>query len=350
MRRVLITFFCLLFFVGHFLGCSDKPLAGGGVETNNTIVGTILDENGEERSGIVVTLYSDNYNPLTPDDPEQIREGNDNRYTRSLPFQKVNAATYNISAIRSEGSTAALIQGVEIESESLQMTVTETQLKKTGKIEIDVSEYSVKEGDYFYIPGTDIYKEINTENIVLPIITLNQVPSAIFTKLLFKDEIKVQGTNIISEPIEVLPQSTQVIYRFSQWSKALRININTTASGADVSGEVHQFPLLVRLHSPEFFESSLPGGADLRFTKSDSTTPLPFEIESWDSSQNEALVWVTLDTIYGNNNVQYILMYTGNDSERNIPLNSNVFDTASGFVGAYHMSDVNGLTGCYQPL
>jgi biopolymer transport protein ExbB len=121
------------------------------------------------------------------------------------------------------------------------------------------------------------------------------------------------------------------------------ISINTSLDGAGIEEDVANFPLLVRLNSGNFdFSSAENGWGDLRFSKSDYT-PLPFEIERWDAIAEKAEVWVKMDTVYGNNNTQFIYMYTGNSSSPAIGSRQDVFDTAHGFAGVWHLNE-NGNT------
>jgi len=122
------------------------------------------------------------------------------------------------------------------------------------------------------------------------------------------------------------------------WSFSKRLFLNTTASGANVTGNVVNFPMVVRLTGGNFnFSQAKNGGEDLRFTKSDGT-PLPYEIKSWDSAGTTAVVWVKIDTVYGNDSSHYFIMYWG-ASAGPASNSAAVFDTASGFRGVWHLAD-----------
>src|SRR5690606_13315892 len=92
-----------------------------------------------------------------------------------------------------------------------------------------------------------------------------------------------------------LPPAPAGIY--DGWSKSKEITLNTTASGANVAGEVRNFPVLIRLGSAEstILSEAKAGGADIRFARGDIA--LPYEIESW--STTAAAIWVKVDTIKG---------------------------------------------------
>jgi biopolymer transport protein ExbB len=102
----------------------------------------------------------------------------------------------------------------------------------------------------------------------------------------------------------------------------------------------------VRLSASNFtFSQAAGSGADLRFTKSDGISPLPFEIESWDSSAAAAVVWVKADTVYGNDDSHFVLMHWGAPGA--VPLSgpAAVFDTAAGFRAVWHLNG-SGSAAC----
>jgi hypothetical protein len=126
---------------------------------------------------------------------------------------------------------------------------------------------------------------------------------------------------------------------FMEWRHRVRMLLNTAASGADVKGDVRGFPVLVRLTNANFpFGEASAGGTDCRFTKSDGA-PLPFEIEQWDVLKGQAAVWVKTDTIFGNDDAQYLDLYWGNPRAALLSNGKAVFDTADGFQGVWHLSE-----------
>src|SRR5690606_649485 len=77
---------------------------------------------------------------------------------------------------------------------------------------------------------------------------------------------------------------------YDGWGKYKQIAINTKASGANVSGEVTNFPVLVRLtaaNAADIFtgaDAALADGADIRFSNADGSAEVPFEIERYDAA------------------------------------------------------------------
>jgi biopolymer transport protein ExbB len=142
----------------------------------------------------------------------------------------------------------------------------------------------------------------------------------------------------------VVPGSMTTI-QYVGWKHLENLYLNTTASGANVAGTVTGFPLLVRLNSSNFdFTQARDSGQDIRFSKNDGT-PLPYEIERWDAAGGLAEIWVRVDTVYGNNSSQNIMMYWGNPGAISASNGAAVFDTSAsgGFQGVWHLNEANGL-------
>lgn len=124
---------------------------------------------------------------------------------------------------------------------------------------------------------------------------------------------------------------------YTAWSGHRKIVLNTSSTGANVNADVHDFPVLIRLGRADsaILSGAGAGGASIRFSKADSTTPLPYQIESW--SATSAALWVKVDTVKGNNATQSILLHWGNGSAASESNGAAVFDTANGFRGVWHM-------------
>jgi len=128
---------------------------------------------------------------------------------------------------------------------------------------------------------------------------------------------------------------------YTGWSGHRAIVLNTSASGANVATDVHDFPVLIRLGANEAdILAAANGGNSIRFSKADDATPLPYEIESWSASA--AAIWVKVDTIKGNNATQTIRMHWGNTGAASESNGAAVFDTAAGFSGVWHLGDSTG--------
>ncbi len=143
---------------------------------------------------------------------------------------------------------------------------------------------------------------------------------------------------------------TSSVEDYSEWSSSLKLGINTTntGGGADVSGNVSNFPLLVRLTgmdgSGPVFSGAEPDGHDIRFSASDGTH-LYYERERWNSG-GSAEFWVLVPIVLGNklgntdpDGGQYIKMYWGNNCAEDKSQPEKVFDASNNFVGVWHIND-----------
>ena len=135
---------------------------------------------------------------------------------------------------------------------------------------------------------------------------------------------------------------------YSQWSYSAPIVLNTTSTGANVNGNVTNFPVLVRINPGTFWglANTKTGGADIRFAKTDGTH-MAYQIDKWnDNSGNNdtAWIWVKVDTVFGNNNTQSFRMYWGNAAAADSSRGTAVFDTGNGFLGVWHLQDASNVT------
>lgn len=139
--------------------------------------------------------------------------------------------------------------------------------------------------------------------------------------------------------IQVRSNDTTTIPAYTAWRYKTTLTLNTTVSGADVQGNVLDFPVLIRLTPSNFnFLQAKGNGEDIRFTKMDGTQ-LPYEIERWDSLGSNAEIWVKIDTVYGNTINQQIEMYWGAPATSSISNGPAVFDTANGFTAVWHLNN-----------
>ena len=125
---------------------------------------------------------------------------------------------------------------------------------------------------------------------------------------------------------------------FSAWAYTGSLFIDTTPAGANVTGSVNDFPLLVRLNSNNFIFSQVQSdGSDIRFTTADGAA-LSYQVEHWDAAGSTAAVWVKIPTITGNS-TQEIKMHWGKKGASSESNGSGVFSAANGYTSVHHMDD-----------
>jgi hypothetical protein len=159
------------------------------------------------------------------------------------------------------------------------------------------------------------------------------------------------GSKLLSFVAVSPPKDTLPLIRedYSTWAHSRKLILNTTAEGADVKTVVGNFPLLVRLKSPDFdFSQAQASGADMRFADADGS-PLPVSIERWASDKAE--LWVRVPKVDGAGKSDFITMYWGKPGAPDIHRGSLVFDTSDGWSGVWHLNNGaagKGAKGVYQ--
>ena len=92
------------------------------------------------------------------------------------------------------------------------------------------------------------------------------------------------------------------------WEQRKKLTLNNASS----SENLVDFPLHVQLTTSNFtYSQANATGTDIRFTDSDGITPLPYEIESWNSSATST-IWVKVPRIDAQSTTDHIYMYWGN--------------------------------------
>lgn len=125
---------------------------------------------------------------------------------------------------------------------------------------------------------------------------------------------------------------------YSKWRCYRALQFDTTNSGANVAGDVENYPLAITLNASNFdFSTAKPDGSDLRFCNDKDDAPLPHAIEHWDAKS--ALIWVKVPLIRGNRNDQVIFMQWQNPEAPSVARPADVFSTKEGFVGVWHLDD-----------
>ncbi|MBK9097325.1 MAG: DUF2341 domain-containing protein [bacterium] len=107
------------------------------------------------------------------------------------------------------------------------------------------------------------------------------------------------------------------------WQQSVTINNSTGIILTD-------FQVKISLNSTNFdFAHAQSDGSDLRIADSDEETPLPFWIESWNSTNEFAVVWVKVPSIPIAGSTIYL--YYGNITAPNISDGMNTFHSYDGF-------------------
>lgn len=125
------------------------------------------------------------------------------------------------------------------------------------------------------------------------------------------------------------------------WSARKAFTINTADSGAAVKEAQANVPVLIRLHTGNFdFLGANPNGSDLRFVAGDDKTPLNFQIEKFDSTAEQALIWVQVPKVEGGKDKQQVWLYYGNEGAPAVGDGKAVYDPS--FMLVQHYAEASG--------
>jgi hypothetical protein len=340
----------LLTIVAIISMCSTNRLAGPGTgsETTNGIVATVRYQNGSPASFSSIKIRPVNFLKDTMSLSVALRSSGIDTLTDS-------AGRFSISTFVGEGEYAVeIIDTAQNQGALIKINPGYDSLIDYGVIflnplggisgAIDRSSISDSAAIYVQVYGLDKIKRVDAA-----------------TGKFFIDKLAIgdYGLHIFSSVPTYIPQTVQNIavvsaapvfidtVRFVSvvtWFNSKSVYLNTTSSGADVTTDIYRFPVLCRLTTDNFdFLTARTHGEDVRFVKSDNT-PLSYQIERWDAAAGVAEIWVSVDTVFGNNATQHFTMLWGNSNAADASNGGAVFDTGMGFQGVWHMSDTDGVS------
>ena len=311
-------------------GCSMASLSGGGTEGGN-VSGVFVNPDGSGSAQALVRLIPASY------DPAAINQ-NTTIYTTatksdgSYSFFMVPRGNYSIQAVSADRRTRSLITGITVTGEVL--WVPRVTLQTPGAMKLFLPSTFDRANGYVYVPGTTIMSSLAGAGAF---VIIDSVPAGKISAVYY-----ATGTTLTPDTIRYnidVPSGDTAVIANPAWKYARQFFLNTTPGGADITGNVTDFPLMVRLTSGTFsFSQAQTDGSDIRFAKSDSIL-LPYEIERWDAVNQLAEIWVKVDTVYGNDRSQSITLYWGNPAALGSSNSIEVFDAGNGFVGVWHMNE-----------
>lgn len=318
------------------LGCNSNNNFVNG-SSSETVIGKIINNDGSSACSTVVTLYPDDFDPVK--DVAHHKPFSDTTDENGFYFIRIpkDSLSYSILAAKINTGTRALVKNIHaIEDTTI---VPDAMLKNPGTITVSLPAGINKNNGYMYVPGTGLHAFfVPGSNTV----TLDSVPAGLIAEVCFS--FKDDSLLSMSRYSVIVESDDTTDINHPQWNYEKRLYLNTTTDGASIQGNVYDFPVLIRLTELNFeFDQANPDGSDICFTGEDNGF-LPFEIERWDPEEKSAEIWVTVDTILGNNNTQHLTMYWGNPGIHNSTVSLPVFDTAKGFQGVWHLAETGNTT------
>jgi hypothetical protein len=324
----------LLLWSALFLACSIVPFTGGSGEetTNGHVMGALVTQNGAFAAHTTVKLFPAGYDPVKDTiTPPRTTTDSLGRFS----FSNVPSGDYTVLAVYTGSGTRSLIRGIHVANDTFIAPI--DTLRFPGSIRITLPAGVNSATGYMFVPGTSysIFLNHSTSSVVLDSVPAGTVPSVSYAST------NIIGTTTIRFNVVVPTRDTAVVWN-PLWLYARAFVLNTSATGANVTNRVMNFPVLVRLNSGNFdFSQAQPTGVDILITKSDNTF-LPYEIERWDPVTGLAEVWVKVDTVHGGNSTQPLMMYWGNSNAVSQSNPAAVFETAAGFAGVWHLGQPSG--------
>lgn len=311
---------------------SPASVEGGGTRGGNPVVtGKIVGKNGVAQRNVQVALITEGYNPVA-DAGSAILPADTTDSLGEYSIETADSGRYTVEAVGIMNGERAIRFAVDAIPDSTVVLPADT-LQKPGVINLVIPAGSASSGGYAYVPGTSIGVEFSDSRDT---VRIDSVPSGVLPELILSQEST--AAEVVGTFVSVVAGETTLVVD-GNWNNSRRVYLNTTASGADVEGDVYNFPVLIRLSSDNFnFSEIKPDGSDLLFTGSGNVR-LSHEIERWDPDAGHAEVWVRVDTVFGNDAQQSIMMFWGNSGEVSLPEENSVFDTTAGYQGVWHLGD-----------
>lgn len=310
--------------------CSPIETAGGSTNTSNArVCGTIIGSDALPAQKAVVYLISSDYTPFEGIEGKSILEDTTDK-NGNYSFTDIPEGNYTIEAVHLRDFTKLFIDSFHVDSSYSDSSRVDTLKKPVIKVVISVPD-SCTEG-FVYLAGTvDGFAKVWGKTAVIFFVAQGK-----YQKIYYINKSGDTPVELYND-VSVDSSDSVLVSRYMSWKGSAKIFINTSLDGADVKGNVTEFPLLVRLNSSSFdFKAAQSDGSDLRFSRPDFK-PLDYQIEYYDNQNGEAAVWVRVDTVYGNKKDQFIYMYWGNQSATHLSNGEQVFDTSLGYQGVWHM-------------
>lgn len=131
---------------------------------------------------------------------------------------------------------------------------------------------------------------------------------------------------------------------YSSWGNYRTVTVNTTGV---TTNAVTNIPVLVRFNPSDHANmftgpaAVLANGADIRVTKADGTTDIPFEVDHWvTGASGSGALWVLLDNVAANSaNAATFRVYWRKEGAVTMSNPSATFSPANGYQAVFHLSE-----------
>lgn len=335
----------LIVFGVFFMSCSNGSSLSGGTttETTNGIVAFVYDEDGNAVKNCKVLLRPSDY--TIQSNSQYIDNEVQDKMTDSIGKVIFNISVdgyYAITAISEDIAKAIFIDSIQVDSNSLEITIKKNlNLLPFGAIAGFLENEKIV--DYkISFRGTDLTYDVKSDSLFI----ITSVPKGLFSVLINSNNDSVaEIKSLVAESIDtVFSKGLSSGYKGFK-----RINLNTSESGINISEDVTNFPLLVRLDSSNPKDSIIFNNVknynSLKILDNDNQTEIPYAIERWDNATDKsAELWMKVPVIDGANESGYVTILYGKESNIDTTLiQSDIFDNIYGYSGVWHLQEENGL-------
>jgi hypothetical protein len=315
-------------------GCIGQSVSGTGGQTTNGITASIQYTDGKKGANLPFRVRPTNYLADVSSADTTIYKNGRTDSSGVLKVDSLENGSYIIEVYNCQGLAVAFRESTADSGGVVDAGI--NTLSPTGKVRgfVPLEELNSK-AMFVQIFGLERLAEVDTKSGAF---SFNDLPAGNFNFRLVSSD-SGSASHIINN-VQVRSNDTTILSAFSSWSGSAKLVLSTSPAGADIQQNVTDFPVLIRLNAINFdFNQASAGGDDVRFTKADGSQ-LPYEIERWDAVNKQAEIWVKVDTVYGNNEKQYITMYWGFSGASSLSKSAAVFDITKGFEGVWHLGEV----------
>ncbi|MBP9690988.1 DUF2341 domain-containing protein [Candidatus Woesebacteria bacterium] len=145
-------------------------------------------------------------------------------------------------------------------------------------------------------------------------------------------------TLLLSQYLFISTPQVQAVSGDTWWNNAYGYRKILTFNNSAQAENLTDFPVLVKLTASNFdFSKTQSAGQDIRFLDSDNSTELSYEIEKWDSSAQQALIWVKVPQVDASSASDYIYLYYGNPSDSDGQAITSVWN--SNYKAVWHLGE-----------
>lgn len=336
--RTLLTLSLVLITV---LGCSSTdPVSGGSSDHGNAAVACVaLYENGAPAADATVRVRPATFLADTAGNPTSVGYTTRTDSTGYFFIDSVDSGSYTIEI--NDDATAAVILAYATDGADGTTVLDTAFLMPHAKLRgtVLLPETDGTASVHVLIQGIERSVRVDGPDSTF---AFDDLPPATYTlRVLSSHERYVP--KIVSGVAAVTGDTSDVgrvvLNPYGTWAYVRRLHLNTSSSGINLTEDLHDFPLLVRLNSATFnFTRARADGADIRVARADGL-PLRFALDHWDHAGQDAALWVRVDTLRAGMADQHLLLYAGNAAASMFGEQTAVFDTALGYNGVWLMQD-----------